>query len=442
MHTPKRSSRSICVLFIILCFLFVSCGGGGGSSSSSDTAAGGSGSGYNPAGDTSSGSDGSEGSEASEVTLGWDPSPSSDVVGYLLYYKIGECGGEYDGTGADAGDSPIDVGNVTEFTVTGLMANQTYCFAVSAYNDKGAESAYSDPIRFYTSGSGASLPVAEAGPDQTVGEGVEVLLDAVNSWNPDGRAVTFQWAQTLGTSVALQDAQTDLARFETPDLGGGSEALVFQLTVTDQDGQRSTDTVIINVTGANSAPIADAGPDQTVSGSEQVSLDAGDSFDSDGTIESYRWVQTGGPAVSLANASSNMPSFVAPDTGAGSTALTFRLTVTDSAGLQASDECIVNVTAQNVPPVADAGQDLTAHSGESVTLDGSASMDSDDGITSYQWIQVAGPQVALSDASEINPSFIAPEIQADDAPLEFELIVKDGEGLLGSDRCAVTVIAN
>ena len=55
-----------------------------------------------------------------EVILAWDASIEPDLAGYKLYYKTDTSGPPYNGTGATEGESPIDVGNLTEFTVHGL----------------------------------------------------------------------------------------------------------------------------------------------------------------------------------------------------------------------------------------------------------------------------------------------------------------------------------
>lgn len=49
----------------------------------------------------------------------------------------------------------------------------------------------------------------------------------------------------------------------------------------------------------NKAPVANAGADITVTGPAAVSLDGSASKDSDGSIASYLWEQTAGPAVTL-----------------------------------------------------------------------------------------------------------------------------------------------
>jgi hypothetical protein len=89
------------------------------------------------------------------VTLAWDPSPSSDVSGYRLYYKIGYSGAPYDGTDAYEGDSPIDVGDMTTCTVSGLDSTQTYYFVVTAYNAE-AESGPSNEVSTADDSGGGS----------------------------------------------------------------------------------------------------------------------------------------------------------------------------------------------------------------------------------------------------------------------------------------------
>ena len=69
------------------------------------------------------------------VELVWSRVPEEDVAGYLVYY--GDAPGEYFGTSAAAGPSPIDAGNVLSFTVTGLPNGGLVYFVVAAY-DKAA----------------------------------------------------------------------------------------------------------------------------------------------------------------------------------------------------------------------------------------------------------------------------------------------------------------
>ena len=75
-----------------------------------------------------------------------------------------------------------------------------------------------------------------------------------------------------------------------------------------------------------------------------------------------------------------------------------------------------------------------------MTLDGSRSMDNDDGIAGCQWSQTAGPPVSLSDATAYQPEFIAPDAGAEGTSLTFKLTVTDNGGLQAQDSCIVKVI--
>lgn len=66
------------------------------------------------------------------VTLSWNYSVDDTAGGYYLYY--GNRPGEYLGRIAVEGNSPINVGNTSSFTVTGLENGKIYYFAVAAYS--------------------------------------------------------------------------------------------------------------------------------------------------------------------------------------------------------------------------------------------------------------------------------------------------------------------
>ena len=80
-----------------------------------------------------------------EASFEWTPNPEP-LTGYKLYYKLGDSSTPpYDGTGLNEGDSPITLGKVTEYTVTGLSDDKTYYFALTAYNEE-EESGYSELV--------------------------------------------------------------------------------------------------------------------------------------------------------------------------------------------------------------------------------------------------------------------------------------------------------
>jgi chitinase len=94
--------------------------------------------------------------------------------------------------------------------------------------------------------------------------------------------------------------------------------------------------------GSNQLPTANAGADRSIATGAAASLQ-GSGSDTDGTIVSYVWTQTAGPAVTLNGANTANASFTAPQVTAN-TALTFRLTVTDNQGGTGSDDVTITVT--------------------------------------------------------------------------------------------------
>ncbi len=93
----------------------------------------------------------------------------------------------------------------------------------------------------------------------------------------------------------------------------------------------------------NQAPTASAPIDFSAIELSNISLDGTSSSDSDGSIDSYAWSQTGGlPSVTLNGATTATATFTAPDVAAD-TPLTFSLTVTDDDGATASDSVVVTI---------------------------------------------------------------------------------------------------
>jgi hypothetical protein len=210
------------------------------------------------------------------------------------------------------------------------------------------------------------------------------------------------------------------------------------------DGASDSDvaTVTITVNPVADPPIADAGPDQTVNEGSKVTLGGSNSFDTEGENLSYRWIQVSGPSVTLSNPQAANPTFTAPPSvGSGGESLTFQLTVTDQEAEQVTDTAIVNVTLPlaNGPPTSDAGPDQEVNEDTTVTLNGSNSFDPDGDNVSYQWNQVAGPSVTLSDPAAVNPTFVTPFVEWAGVSFTFELTLTDTSGLQATDTTIVNV---
>ncbi|MFZ2445843.1 MAG: tandem-95 repeat protein, partial [Syntrophobacteraceae bacterium] len=288
----------------------------------------------------------------------------------------------------------------------------------------------------------ADNPVADAGPDQLVLPGDSVALRGFNSFTPDvNSTLSYSWTQASGANVTIEGASTEQATFTAPQVTSKGASLVFNLTVTDQAGLSSTDRCIVNVSAQNAPPTANPGPDQNVGSGQTVSLDGSGSEDLDSTIASYVWKKVGGPPVVLSDPRAPQPTFTAPAAGIGGKSLSFLLTVKDSQGLQADGLALVNVVgAGNQPPTAGAGADQTVLEGAVVSLNGSGSKDTDDGIASCRWTQVSGPPVKISNPRAAKTWFKAPKIPGlAGFDLVFRLIVTDWAGLQSQSLCTIHV---
>ena len=281
-------------------------------------------------------------------------------------------------------------------------------------------------------------PVVNADANPATAEaGAAVTLLAVAS-DPDGTIVSYLWEQTGGTAVPLSGVTGRTATFTAPGVSA-DETLTFRLSVNDNDGAQASVEVNVTVRQANQPPAVNAGADQTVTEGAIVVL-SGTASDPDGTIVTYAWTQTGGTAVSLAGADSATAMFTAPDVSADAT-LTFRLTVTDNDGAQATTEVTVSVVRHaNRSPIAMLAENQayqTVNAGTVVTLSGNA-IDLDGTIVSYAWTQTAGTTVTLSGDNSPIATFTAPQVTTTET-LTFQFVVTDDDGATGHDEVFVIV---
>lgn len=187
-------------------------------------------------------------------------------------------------------------------------------------------------------------PTADAGADVSADENTEVTLNGTGT-DSDGTVESYSWSQTSGPDAALEDTSSADITFTAPEVDADKE-LVFELTVTDDDGATETDTTtvtVVNVEEQNQAPIANAGDDQSAEAGTEVVLDGSSSSDPDGEITSYQWqqVNTGAQSVTINNATSAEASVLIPSL-ADDTEFEIQLTVSDDKGATAHDSVIIN----------------------------------------------------------------------------------------------------
>ena len=75
---------------------------------------------------------------AQSVMLGWNPSASTNVVDYKIYYGTSHAGYSY----------TFDAGNATNCVVSNLVVGVRYYMAAKAINAYGAESPFSNEISY------------------------------------------------------------------------------------------------------------------------------------------------------------------------------------------------------------------------------------------------------------------------------------------------------
>jgi hypothetical protein len=101
----------------------------------------------------------------------------------------------------------------------------------------------------------------------------------------------------------------------------------------------------------------------------------------------------------------------------------------------------VGFALNQFPPAAEPGPPQIAEEGETVTLDASQSSDPNDAIITYEWTQISGLQVRLSDENAVKPTFVAAPI-TEDTTVVFQLTVYDSGGLSNSDMVEITIKEN
>jgi RHS repeat-associated protein len=275
-------------------------------------------------------------------------------------------------------------------------------------------------------------PTANAGPDQTVALGATVTLDGSGSTDPDGNALVYRWsfaARPAGSAATLSSATAVRPTFVVDQPG----SYTVQLIVNDGQVDSAPDTVRIDT--LNSAPVADAGPDQTVALGALVQLDGAASSDPDNDPISFSWTleeRPAGSAAALSNPVIANPAFTADRPGT----YRVRLVVSDGRLESAADHVIISTA--NSAPVANAGPDQAVLVGAFVTLDGAGSFDADGDPLGFSWSLLSRPvgsTAALSGADTPSASFTA------DAEGLFvaQLIVNDGQADSAADTTSVEV---
>ena len=338
------------------------------------------------------------------------------------------------GSGFDADGDPITYQwtltqpNALAGTLTGaatasptFVARMPGTYTASLKVNDGSVNSVASSVSVISSNT---APVANAGPAQNVLTGSLVTLNGSGSSDANGDPLSYVWAITskpAGSTATLSGPTTVSPTF-TPDKAGD-----YTASLTVNDGATSSaapSTVEITATVGNAAPVANAGPAQSVLTGAVITLDGTASSDANGDALTFAWTLTNKPAGSaatLSGATSPRPTFTADVKGSYAVSLI----VNDGTVSSAPAAVTIAASNTNAPPVANAGAAQTMITGTTVTLDGSASSDANGDALTYSWSltsKPAGSATVLSSTTAIKPTFVADVVGAYVA----YLVVRDG----------------
>lgn len=295
----------------------------------------------------------------------------------------------------------------------------------------------------WTFTTAGQAPVANAGPDQTVGFGDAVNLDGSQSFDPDGHSITYRWSQTAGPDVTGGSGTFTGA---TPSFTAPSAntTIGFDLVVNDGTSSSAPDAVRILVSGDDVPPtVAQAQPADhatnvdrgtTVRATFSEAIDA-----SSATTQTFTLAGTG-PVAGTVSVTGSTATFTPSSPLAADQTFTATLTtgIRDLAGNPMAQPYTWSFTTGGQLPVANAGADQTVSPGAAVTLDGTQSLDPDGQSLTYLWTQTSGVDVTGGSGTftGATPAFTAP---ASPAVLTFSLVVNDGTSNSPPDAVRITV---
>lgn len=178
-------------------------------------------------------------------------------------------------------------------TVINNLVQGTYQFELTVTDNLGATGKDTVTITVNPAIAVNQPPVVNAGNDISITLPVNTVNVLGSATDADGTIASYQWTKIAGpasfTIVFPTQPQTTIN-----NLVEGTYQ--FELRATDNQGATGRDTVTITVVGAaNLLPVANAGPDRSMTLPTNTITHTGGGTDADGTIATYRWSYVSGP---------------------------------------------------------------------------------------------------------------------------------------------------
>jgi hypothetical protein len=277
-----------------------------------------------------------------------------------------------------------------------LEAPKTGTYRVALTVNDGQRDSRPDTVRVIVLNR---APVAVAGNDTTVKAGEKAFLNGSRSRDLDGDALTYRWESLDGGQIANPAAK--ITTFMSNVVGNYNISLI----VHDGKDDSKRDFIKVNIMPSkiNTAPIANAGNDDTTTVGLSVKLDGSLSSDVDFDQLTFEWTALNGGTIS--NSKAAMATFAANRPGN----YVIALVVHDGQAFSTPDYKAVLVREPSLEiPVADAGRDTTVLPGEKVQLDGSKSKDPRNRPLNFHWIGVETNPASVTLPNLAKPEFTPP----------------------------------
>ncbi|WP_425331679.1 PKD domain-containing protein [Pseudoalteromonas viridis] len=271
-----------------------------------------------------------------------------------------------------------------------------------------------------------------AATEVNIRSGMEVVLDATGTSDPDEDSFTLAWTNLSAPEVVLS---TDKVYTFIAPVVTETQTQIFEVTATDEYGAISKHRVAVTI-GENKPPVINiAEANIEVRAGVEFTLDASTTADPDGDTLSYSWLDlSGDTSISIGNETTMK--LKAGDDQVGQT-LVYQFTAQDEYGAKSSQLVTVKVVENKAPQVTLIANATVVSAGQDIVLNASDSTDPEGDELTFSWEQVSGISVEVS-GSGAQMSVVAPSVDKNEA-LEFAVTVTDSLGASSTESIQVTV---
>ena len=285
------------------------------------------------------------------------------------------------------------------------------------YEISGGNNKDNYPLVLPSGNKDTEPPDANAGDNQKVQQGTEVLLDAINS-NDNVGIINWTWSFTYNEIVQTFYGETVEFTFS---IVGEYE---IKLTVKDAVDLSDSDIVLVNVIDIY-PPKADAGNNVEVPQGTEITFDGSNSSDNIGIVN---WIWNFIYDETSHELNGEKPKFTFWE--AGNYEIT--LTVNDAVDLSDTDIILIKVT-DITPPTATISKNQAVPQGSEVTFNGSNSLDNV-GIINWTWNFIYNETSVTLYGEVVNFTFWTA------GDYEITLDVLDAVGLLDINKVWIKII--